>query len=182
MAFPGSNVQVEVYDPAAAPLHDLVAAGRIQPVGASSPRAAPIRTRPVITSEAALEKLSTTLGRSIYWLGPIAGSTYELTRAPDGRVYVRYLPPGVRAGAQKPYLTVATYPVENGLDVTRAAAKTAGVVRIALPGGAVAFFTRAHPTSVYVAFPGANEQVEVFDPSVRRAHELVASHRVRPVS
>lgn len=182
IAFPGSDVQIEVYDPAADPLHKLVAAGRIQPVGASSPRTVPVRARPVTTSEAALKKLSATLGRPIYWLGPIAGSTYELTRAPDGRVYVRYLPPGVRTGARKPYLTVATYPVEGGLDVTRSAAKAAGAVRIALPGGAVAFFSRAHPTSVYVAFPEANEQVEVFDPSARRAHELVASHRVQPVS
>ena len=34
----------------------------------------------------------------MYWAGPIAGMSYELTKLKDGRIYVRYLPDGVELG------------------------------------------------------------------------------------
>jgi hypothetical protein len=181
-AFPGSAVQIEIFDPAADALHKLVAAGGIRPVTASSANVSAVRTTPVLTTPAALKKLSATLGRPVYWLGPVSGSTVELSRAPDGRVYVRYLPAGVHVGSTAPYLTVATYPVANGLAVTTAASRTAGAVAVPLGDGAVAFYQRTRPTNVYVAFPGVGEQVEVFDPSAGRARAIVAAHRVKPAS
>jgi hypothetical protein len=181
IAFPGSDVQIEVYDPSVGVLRRLMTAGAIRRIGASPILAPAVQARALSTTRAGLRSLSSRLGRAIYWLGPIRGSSLELTHAPDGRVYVRYLPPGVRAGAATPYLTIATYPIANGLAVTTAASMQPGAVRIALPNGAVAFFSRTRPTSVYVAFPGVGEQIEVFDPSASRARALVAAGRVKPV-
>ena len=182
VAFPGSPAQIEIFDPAADALHKLVAAGSIRPVSASSPNVSVAVTKPAVTTPAALRRLSARLGRPVFWLGPVSGSTLELSRSPDGRVYVRYLPSGVRAGSTRPYLTVATYPNANALAVTRAASKKAGAVAIPLRNGAVAFYQRTRPTNVYVALPGVAEQVEVFDPSAGRARAIVAAHRVKPAS
>src|SRR5690349_21787017 len=41
-----------------------------------------------------LTALPGVLGHPVYWAGPRAGATYELTRSPDGRVYIRYLTGG----------------------------------------------------------------------------------------
>jgi hypothetical protein len=182
VAFPGSAAQIEIFDPAADALHKLVTVGRIRPVSASSANVSAVVTKPVVTTPAVLTKLSATLARPVFWLGPVSGSTLELSRSPDGRVYVRYLPSGVRTGSTTPYLTVATYPVANGLALTTAASKKAGAVAVRLGNGAVAFYQRARPTNVYVAFPGVAEQVEVFDPSAGRARAIVAAHRLKPVS
>jgi hypothetical protein len=182
LAFPGSDIQIEVYDPSAGLVRRLVSGGHVRLVTPSSAPAPATPTTPVATSRTRLRQLTATLGRPIYWLGPIAGSRLELTRTPDGRVYVRYLPRGVTFGTEAPFLTVATYPVADGLAVTKATAREAGTVRISLPDGGVAFFSRSRPTNVYVAFRGIGEQIEVFDPSARRVHALVAAGRLRPVS
>jgi hypothetical protein len=181
VAYPGSDVQIEIYDPSAALARRIVAGGHVRLVTPSSAPAPAVPTTPTATSRAGLGKLAARLGRPIFWLGPIAGSRLELTRAPDGRVYVRYLPSAVPLGTDTAYLTVATYPRALGLAVTKAASRDAGTVRIPLPHGAVAFFSRSRPTNVYVAFRGVGEQIEVFDPSARRVHALVAAHRLQPV-
>jgi len=166
MAFPDSSSQIEVYDPAPASLHKLVAAGSIAPLEASATNttASAASTAASDASVGDLKRLSTSAS-PLYWLGPLAGKKYELTRTPDGRVYVRYLPPGARVGAQKPYLTVATYPLVHALAATRVAARRAGTVRTRFPGGGLAFYSRTKPTSVYVAFPSVDEQIEIFNPS-----------------
>ena len=181
MAFPGTNVQLEVYDPSAQSLRKLIAAGSIRRIAATVGGHV-VTTHAAITSKAALAKLSKQLGRPVYWLGSIAGTKLELTKTPDGRVYVRYIPAGVPAGATSPYLTVATYPVANGLAATGAEAGRADAVKISLPNGAIAFFSKARPTNVYIAYPGAAEQIEVYDPSAARVHALVASGKITPAS
>jgi hypothetical protein len=181
VAFPGSNVQLEIFDPASAALHKLVAAGSIRKVSAEA-NVATVETKAGVTSPAGLKKRSAKSGHPIFWVGPVSGSRLELSRSPDGRVYVRYLPAGARVGSPKPYLTVGTYPLANGLAVTTAASKKAGAVALPLGNGAVAFYQRTRPTNVYVAFPGVADQVEVFDPSAQQARPIVAEHAVQPVS
>jgi hypothetical protein len=168
LAFPDSDVQIEVYDPSADLARRLVAGGHVRLVTPSSALAAAVPTR-VATSRVRLEKLAAALGRPIYWLGALAGARLELTRTADGRVYVLYLPSAVPPGTQTPYLTIATYPLAQGLALTTAASREAGMVRIPLPNGAVAFFSRSRPTNVYVAFRGVGEQIEVFAPAAGRA-------------
>jgi len=46
----------------------------------------------------------------------------------------------------------------------------------------VAFYSKALPGNIYLAFPGVNEQVEVFDPSAALARRTVAAGRIRQVS
>jgi len=184
MAFPGSSSQIEIYDPTPASLRRLVSADGISALDVT-PSAA--TTTGAASSAAALvtapdlKKLPAVLGSPVYWLGPVAGKRYELTRTPDGRVYVRYLPARARAGTTKPYLTVATYPLPHAFAATRAAGRRPGTVMTTFPGGVVAFYSRAKPASVYVAYPGVDEQIEVFDPSPRR-NPLAVAKRVTAVS
>jgi hypothetical protein len=178
LAHKGSDVQVEVYDPSASRAHQLVAGGQVAPVSAD---AASSEQSAKATSPAELRALAASLRRPIYWLGTEADTTYEVSRAPGGRIFVRYLPHGTRVGASKPYLTVATYPVKAAFVVTRAASRTRGAAVIPLGGDSVAFYSRSRPTNVYVAYRGVDFQVEVFDPSPRRVHDLLAARRLKSV-
>jgi hypothetical protein len=101
----------------------------------------------------------------------------ELTRRANGWVYVRYVPrTGPRPPAER-LLTVATYPGAGGIEALRRASGTT----VDLPGGAVALLPSGGGTSVYVAFPGRDAQVEVYSPSPAVARSLVLSGRVQPV-
>ena len=62
--------------------------------GSSSNTSAPA----VAASAAQIKALPTSLGHPVFWLGPKAGTTYELVQASNGSVFVRYLPPGSRSG------------------------------------------------------------------------------------
>jgi hypothetical protein len=180
-AFPGSNFQIEVYSPSAAQAKQLVTGKRIIAVTAAAAAATNTQTGAVAVTPASLKSAEAAFGRPIFWLGPERARTYELTVTHDGRAYVRYLPAGVRVGINKPYLTVSTYPVANAYAVTTKASHGPGVVKIPIDGG-IAFYSKSRPTSVYVAYKGGNEQIEVFDTSVGRLHSLVASGKLRPAS
>jgi hypothetical protein len=118
----------------------------------------------------------------LYWAGPKRGFTYELTQTKGGQIYVRYLPGGVSIGANAPkYLTIGTYPVKNALASVRAIAKRLRVPPMKLKGRGIAVLDTEHPTSVYLAFPGSNYEIEVYDPSPARALRLVRSGKIRPL-
>ncbi|MGZ4216833.1 MAG: hypothetical protein ACXVH1_13310 [Solirubrobacteraceae bacterium] len=131
-----------------------------------------------------LSGLSNALGRPVYWTGPRPNFTYELTLAPNAqRIYLRYLPAGVPLGSPRPdYLSIGTYSVRGAAAALRARAAQPGGVSLKLPHGAVGFYSTARPTSVYIAFPGATEQIEVYDPSPAVALRTAESGIVRPVS
>ena len=133
-------------------------------------------------SLAALNALASSSSSPVYWTGPARGSTYELTKTTDGRVFIRYLPRGVAVGTDKPYLTVGTYPVAGAFTVLSTLANRSGSVKLKVGGGAIAFYDSASPTNVYFAYPGSNYQVEVYDPSPIEARTLVSSGQVVPVS
>ena len=130
-----------------------------------------------------LAGLSKTLGRPVYWSGPRPNFTYELTLASNAqRIYLRYLPPGVPLGSPKPdYLSIGTYSVRGAAAALRARAAQPGGVGLKLPHGAVGYYSTARPTSVYIAFPRTNEQIEVYDPSAAVALRTAKSGVVRPV-
>jgi hypothetical protein len=130
-----------------------------------------------------LSGLSKALGRPVYWSGPRPNFTYELTLAPNAqKVYLRYLPPGVALGSPRPdYLSVGTYSVRGAAAALRARANEPGGVSLKLPHGGVGYYSTARPTSVYIAFPGTNEQIEVYDPSPAVALRTAQSGVVRPV-
>jgi hypothetical protein len=145
--------------------------------------AAPITSRsagPDATSLSALRARAARADQPIYWVGRRPGRRFEVTETP-GQIYVRYLPQGAKVGAQKPYLTVATYRHPNAFEATRTVSRRAGVVRIDVGRRGVALFARGRPTSVYLAYRGSPYQIEVFHPVPRVARQLVSSRRVRPI-
>jgi hypothetical protein len=174
LAFPGVDYQIEVYDPLAAEAKRLVESGRISPVPSS-------QAAPAIVSTAGLQALARSIGHPLYWAGPRPGTAYELRRTTDGLVYVRYLPAGTKAGANLAALTVGTYPVQGAFAAGLQQAKRSGSVQVPVTGGGVAFYARSAPTSVYLAFPGLNVQVEVYDPSPAQARALVTSGKIVPI-
>src|SRR5262245_14675298 len=123
--------------------------------------------------------LAGSLGHPIFWLGPKKNTTYEVTQAVNGKVYVRYLPAGIDVGSSKPYLTVATYPFPGTFAVLRKMAKVKGAVTARVPGGGVAVLDLGYPQSVHIAYPRVDYQVEVYDPTPARAMQLVSSGQLK---
>jgi hypothetical protein len=148
----------------------------------SSPSARPpqtvAETPPIKVSPRGLRTLSAAFNEPIYWIGPRSGYTYELTRLSDGKIYVRYLPPGVKVNEEQGQHTiVATYPFPDALEALE---ETAGE-HFDVPGGGTGLVDATRTTSVHLAFPDEDFQVEVFDPAPGRARELAESGDVAPV-
>jgi len=132
-------------------------------------------------SESQLRDFADSAPNPVYWAGPRSGQTYELYRTSDGRVYVRYLPAGVKVGDPRPqFLTVGTYPLPNALAAVKRIGRAPGATMRQLPGGGLAVFSSATP-SVYFAYPGEKYQVEVFTPSPSAARKLVVGGQVVPI-
>ena len=178
VAYPGTGYQVEVFDPSPAAARALVRSGTIARITASSPNVSVPKTAATAATPAKLGRLSERLGRPVFWAGPKSQTTYELTQTPDGRIYVRYLPHGVKVGTNVPYLTIGTYPLADAYAATKHAAAALGTVAVKVPGG-VAFYSKSKPTSVYVAYKKVNEQIEVYDPNPAVARAVVAGHRLQ---
>ena len=137
---------------------------------------------PIAATPAALRALSASAGKPIYWVGARAGTTYEFTRTAGGRAYVRYLPHGAKIGNRSAAFTiVGTYPTQNAHKVLKELSKQPNERSVPSPGGGVAVYSTTAPTNIYVAFPGEDVQIEVFDPSVAKARHLVTTGRVVPV-
>ena len=143
----------------------------------------PERPRPKSTAVSArqLRALRRGTGYDLYWAGPRPGATYELTRTADGATFIRYLPQGVSVGdPSTDYLTIGTYPRQNAFRGLRRLARRDSV-SLDVVGRGIAVYRRDRPQSVYLAFPGEEVQVEVYDPSPERARRLARSGRVRAI-
>jgi hypothetical protein len=141
---------------------------------------APSTAVPEIASLADLRALADA-GQTFYWAGVRSGRRFELT-APDGTVFIRYLPPGEQPGSAAPALTVATYPRSNGFEEVSRAAEGEDVTRLELPRGGLAVVDQTSRTNVHLAYPGQPYQVEVYSPRVGEARRLVVNGTVRPYS
>jgi hypothetical protein len=170
VAYPGAGYQIEVYDPSAVAARRLVSSGRVTSVDKSGIPA--LVSRPQLTA----------LASSAYWVGRQPGTAYELTQTGDGRTYIRYLPSGQQAGTKAAFLTIGTYPLAGAFGVTQRLAAAPTSVRVYVRHGGVGFYARSRPTNVYVAFPGKNTQIEVYDPSPARARQLVSSGQLASIS
>ena len=130
---------------------------------------------------AAIATLAQSVGHPIYWLGPRRDTTYEVTQAANGKIYVRYLPSGVDVGSPKQYLTVATYPFPGTYAVIRKQARVKGAVTARLAGGGVAVLDAGYPQSVHIGYPQVDHQIEVYDPTPARAMQLVSSGQLASI-
>ncbi|HEX4527328.1 MAG TPA: hypothetical protein VH108_11385 [Gaiellaceae bacterium] len=129
-----------------------------------------------------LRAVSALVGHPVYWAGPRSRITYELTRTSDDRIYIRYLPKGVKIGDRHAdFLIVGTYPVRNAYRAVQTAAKEKGAETFSISGGGKAVLNKSAPKNVYFAYPRSNYQVEVYAPSPGRARSLIISGKIRPV-
>ena len=146
----------------------------------SAPAPAPeLEPRIVTTQE--LRSIVAVTGHTVYWAGPMPGTSLEATESADGSVQVRYLEEGAEAGEQPAaFLTVGSYPLPDPSGALDGFAKRQGSVMHHSPDGRKVFVSKQKPTSVYFASPDNTVQVEVYDPSPKRALSLALSGRVSP--
>ena len=138
-------------------------------------------TSPEIATVARLRGAADSSSVPFHWVGPRPRTKLELTRAPSGAIFIRYLPPSARAGDLRAFLTVATYPRPNAFaEVTRASTAD-GAETIRLAGGGIAVYDEDEPTNVHIAYPAQPYQIEVFAPTPGIARRLVASGAVAPL-
>lgn len=135
---------------------------------------------PVAVSAEELASFAGSLGAPVYWAGPLQARTLELTRTAAG-TFVRYLPAGTTVGGSGRALTVATYPLRDAYATAVRRAKGAGMTSDLTGNGGLAVWSKAQPTSVYVAFRGVPSLVEVYAPQAQEARTLALSGRLRPV-
>jgi hypothetical protein len=115
----------------------------------------------------------------IYWAGEQEGAELEMSQPDEERVYVRYLTDGAEAGDPQPaFLTVGTYENPEAAAELRQLGKEPGGVLGEAPGGATVYFSRNQPQSVYLAYPGVDVEIEVYDPDLERALQLVNSGQI----
>ena len=136
---------------------------------------------PVAADLDRLRELSDAVGHPVYWAGEQAGREYELTIQEDGRIFIRYLDPGAAAGSPDLSLTVATYPFADAFEALEVVAGKRGSTRARTPDGGIVVVSAGNPTSAYVAYPGSDLEIEVYDPDPARALELATSGAVAPV-
>jgi hypothetical protein len=120
------------------------------------------------------------VGYPVYWAGPRLGVEYEVQRLP-GRTYVRYLPKGEEAESKKPYLTVGSYEEANALAGIKNLGQKPGAILVKIAGGGSAYAEGTQATSAYMAFPGVDVQIEVYEPQAGKALDLIRSGAIVPV-
>jgi hypothetical protein len=136
---------------------------------------------PAAVSTAALTSFASSHDGPVYWVGPMADRKLELTSTTAG-TFVRYLPLGAAIGDKARSITVGTYPMRNAYATAVGRAKTTQMTSRETAGGGLAVWSKALPTSVYLAFPGVPHLVEVYSPTADQARTLALSGRIRPVS
>jgi hypothetical protein len=138
---------------------------------------------PVAATEADIADLAKQEGRPIYWAGPQPRTTtLELTETADKNVYVRYLTGNAQVGNQDAdFLTIGTYPFPDAYHALQVIANQPGGERHRIADGGLAVQNKSSPTSVYLAYPNQDIEIEVYDPDPKRALSLVTSGAVRRV-
>ena len=132
-------------------------------------------------SAEALTSFASTHDGPVYWVGPMAARKLELTSNTTG-TFVRYLPLSASIGNSARAVTVGTYPMRNAYATAVGRAKATQMTSREAAGGGFAVWSKARPTSVYLAFPGVPQLVEVYSPDADQARMLALSGRIRPVS
>ena len=137
---------------------------------------APAAVGPVAVSEDDLAALADEVGHPVYWAGPQDGAELEATRTESGQVYVRYLTDGAPIGDESgEFLTIGTYPFPGVQATLEELADGGGALVNETPDGNLVVTNRDRANSVYIADPGQELQVEVYDPDPERAFTLATS-------
>lgn len=121
------------------------------------------------------------VGYPVYWAGPRVEVEYEVSRPSSDRTFIRYLPKGEEAGTEKQFLTVGSYRQPDALSRIQELGQEPGAVLVQAAGGGSAYAEGPEATSAYLAFPGVDTQIEVFDPQGGEALQLIRSGAIVPV-
>lgn len=121
------------------------------------------------------------VGYPVYWAGPRVEVEYEVSRPSPERTFIRYLPKGEEAESKRPFLTVGSYRQSGALARIREAGQKPGAVLVKVAGGGAAYAEGPNATSAYLAFPGVDTQIEVFDPKGGESLDLIRSGAIVPV-
>jgi hypothetical protein len=140
----------------------------------------PALTAGVPRAVTAAELRALAASQPAHWAGELPARRLEVTKTQSG-TFVRYLPPATPVGAETRTLTIATYELERAWAIAQEAARNPDAQRTTLADGRVAVWRTSRPTSVYLAKPGSDLLVEVFDPEASRARQLTLAGQVRPV-
>lgn len=119
--------------------------------------------------------------QTIYWAGEIPGTKLELTVNEVGNLFLRYIDEDAEIGTSDPYLTISTYPADPALELLQTEAQRTGAETEELPGGGLVMIDADSPTNVYLAYPGGDFQVEVYDPDPEKARSIVTDGELEPV-
>jgi hypothetical protein len=140
-------------------------------------------SEPEAVTASQLSEFAAEQGTPVYWLGERRGRSYELTDYSPGPVYIRYLTGGAEAGdKQARFVTVATYPGDDGIAALRKAAREQKGAKLGkTDDGAVLLIDPTSPDNAHLAYPGANLQVEVYSPVPGEALRLAARGDVQQV-
>lgn len=143
----------------------------------------PAAGEPTAMSPAELSEFAEEQDAPVYWLGERTNASYELTDSQSGRIYIRYLTGDADAGDERAkFITVATYPSEDGVAALRKVAREGGAAKLGkTDNGAVLLIDPASPNNAHLAYRGANLQIEVYSPVPGEALRLAARGEVEPV-
>jgi hypothetical protein len=120
-------------------------------------------------------------GYPIYWAGPRVEVEYEVSRPSQDRTFIRYLPKGEEAETEKQFLTVGSYQQSGALARIKELGQKPGAVLVRAPRGGATYAESPEATSAYLAFPGVDTQIEVFDPKGGEALKLILTGAIVPV-
>lgn len=148
--------------------------------GESTPEPEVIEAHIVSVKE--LAEFADSAGHPVYWAGAQPNTELELSQDAGEQVFVRYLRSGAEVGSERAEaLTIGSYP---GNDPTAALEEVSGspgaIVRQSKSGRELVS-NASNPNSVYFASPDNSVQVEVYDPSPKRAMSLAMSGEVQPI-
>lgn len=150
--------------------------------GDSTPAPASAGLEAKIVSAEELEELAASAPNAIYWAGEMPGKELEASESSEGDFQVRYLDEGTEAGGGgAAVLTVGSYPLPDPVAAMEGFAERKGSLVRRSADGREVVTSAEKPTSVYFASSDGSVQVEVYDPSYKRAMSLALSAKVRPV-
>ncbi len=137
----------------------------ITSIGSTSITEAGATLGQVALTEAQLRDLVISKKLTAYWVGPLDGAKYSLISNANGQVFVRYLPEGKGLeDTNADYRVIATYPQSDAFSITKAAGNQANAISFTNVDGAQVFYSKSYAANVYVAFPDAPYEIEIFDP------------------
>lgn len=130
----------------------------------------------VCLTESELKSIISENDIQAYWTGPIKDATYSLNSSAAGQVFIRYVPKGQECDDVRPnFRVIATYEESDAFATTESAGTTADGVSLLNADGSIVYFNKNVPTNIYVAYPGIDYQIEIYDPDPKEAVSLATT-------